>query len=78
MVAAESIMSRVAFLMLTEEVGRAPLQIGDDARWNGGSSQARRRLDAIEGAQGAFVAVQDEAGLFNLNATRSAGVGGSC
>lgn len=71
-VAAESLLSRLAFLLLTEEAGPRALII-DDARYS-----ASMNLDGgwylVEGVRGASVAVQDEAGLFNLNSADQQGL----
>ena len=72
---AESVMSRVGFFMLTSESDGRALRIGGDVRWEEG---AALMLDgswyAVNGAQGALIGVQDEAGLFNVNATDQQGL----
>ena len=65
LIAAESLMSRTAFLVLTEEIGARDLVI-NNARWDGQSM----RLDGawyLVGGSSASLSLQDEAGLFNLN-----------
>jgi general secretion pathway protein K len=71
-IAAESVMSRVAFLLLTEETGARSVRIsdaqgGDELRLDGGWRH-------VSGSRGTFVSVQDEAGLFNFNATDEQGL----
>ncbi len=68
-VAAETIMNRVAFLMVTEEPGARSLSIGDNARWESSELLFDGAWYAVEGSRDAYIAVQDEAGLFNLNST---------
>jgi type II secretory pathway component PulK len=67
-VAAESLLSRAAFLLLTEEIGPRSLII-DDARFDGGSLNLDGSWYLVRGVRDASIAVQDEAGLFNLNST---------
>lgn len=71
-VAAESVLSRAAFLLLTEEIDARALII-DDARFDGGSMNLDGGWYLIDGVGGS-VAVQDEAGLFNLNSTDQQGL----
>jgi type II secretory pathway component PulK len=65
-VAAETMLNRVAFLLLTEANGAEQASargLRMDGAWQ-----------AVHGAPRAFVAVQDEAGPFNLNATDQQGL----
>lgn len=71
--AAETLMSRVAFLMLVEEHDAGALQIAG-ARQNQGAMRLDGTWYAIDGAPGSFLAVQDEAGLFNLNSSDEQGL----
>lgn len=73
-VAAESLLSRVAFLLMTEETGPRALII-DNARFDGGSMNLDGSWYLVDGVRGASVSVQDEAGLFNLNAADQQGLG---
>lgn len=73
-VLAESVLARVAFFALTEEPGPRSLKLGDDARWQGRELMLDGRWYAIEGRAAAYLAVQDEAGLFNLNSPDQQGL----
>ena len=55
--------------MMIQAPGARSLPIGDNADWNGGSLLLDGTLYAIDGRRGAYVSVQDEAGLFNLNSS---------
>lgn len=74
LIAAESVMSRVAFLIVTREADAAGAPLRTDARGSGASLRLDGSWYAIEGARGAYTAVQDEAGLFNLNSSDQQGL----
>lgn len=65
LVAAESLLSRTAFLVLTEEIGARDLTT-DGARWGGQSIRMDGAWYLMAGSS-ASLSLQDEAGLFNLN-----------
>ncbi|UPT61154.1 MAG: general secretion pathway protein GspK [Hyphomonadaceae bacterium JAD_PAG50586_4] len=64
---AENAATRVAFLLLTEDMDGRALQMGDPARWDGASLALDGQLYAVADAAPLYVSVQDEAGLLNLN-----------
>lgn len=72
--ASESLMSRVAFALLTEETSARAVPVSADARGVGEELRLDGSWYAVEGARGAYVAVQDEAGLFNLNSADEQGL----
>lgn len=72
-VAAESLLSRAAFLLITEEISPRALII-DDARFNGSSFNLDGSWYQVQGVRDASIAVQDEAGLFNLNSSDQQGL----
>lgn len=74
LVSAESLMSRVAFAFLTEQPEARTLAIGGNERWNGDTLRFDGAWYAIAGARGAYLSVQDEAGLFNLNSADEQGL----
>lgn len=71
---AETVLSRIAFFMLTSETDGRVLRIGGDARWQGDALRLDGTWYAIGGDAGPLVGVQDEAGLFNLNADDQQGL----
>jgi len=72
-VAAESLLTRMAFLLMTGEVGPRDLII-DNARWDGQSLRLDGVWYVVQGVPTASVSVQDEAGLFNLNSSDQQGL----
>lgn len=72
-IAAESLMTRVAFLLLTERSDGNSVQLSEDMR-RGGSLRFDGSRYAIDGRANALLSVQDEAGLFNLNSSDEAGL----
>ncbi len=79
-IAAESLGARVAFMMLTEPIGPRSLVIGGPREASAASSAqgAELRLDGrfYEAGWRAFISVQDESGLINLNAPAEAALAG--
>lgn len=73
-VATETLMTRTAYLLLTREPDGQAVAAGDSPRWQG----QRLTLDgapyAVAEFDDAFIAVQDEAGLFNLNGSDEQGL----
>lgn len=67
LLAAENAATRVAFLLLTQDADGRAVRIGDAARWAATEFALDGRWYAVESAPGLHVAVQDEAGLFDLN-----------
>lgn len=74
LVAAESLMSRIAFAFLTEEPQARSVSIGGNERWNGNSMRLDGVWYAVAGSRGAYLSVQDESGLFNLNSSDEQGL----
>lgn len=72
-VAAESLLTRMAFLLMTEDLGPRDL-IVDNARWDGQSLRLDGAWYVVQGVPTASVSVQDEAGLFNLNSSDQQGL----
>lgn len=73
-ISVESLMNRVAFLMVTEPAdGQALLQHGGE-RWRGERLKFDGSWYAIDGMPSAALSVQDEAGLFSLNAADQQGL----
>jgi len=73
LVAAESLLSRTAFLALTQEIGPRDV-IVDNARWDGQSLRLDGSWYLIAGSS-ASLSLQDEAGLFNLNSADQQALG---
>lgn len=73
LVAAESLLSRTAFLVLTEETDARDLVI-DNGRWGGQSIRLDGAWHLVAGSS-ASLSLQDEAGLFNLNSTDQRALG---
>jgi type II secretory pathway component PulK len=67
-IGAESLMNRVAFLMATEPADGRALMIGGAQRWDGATLRLDGAWYRVDGIDGAAIAVQDEAGLIDLNA----------
>lgn len=73
LVAAESMLSRTAFVVLTQEMGPRDL-IVDNARWDGQSLRLDGSWYSVAGSS-ASLSLQDEAGLFNLNSADQQALG---
>jgi len=73
-VAAESLMSRLTFALLTQETTARSVVMSDNVRRAGEELRLDGAWYGVNGARGAYVSVQDEAGLFNLNSADEQGL----
>jgi type II secretory pathway component PulK len=67
LLAAENAATRVAFLVLVQDADGRAVGIGDATRWQSAGLAFDGRWYAVETAPALHVALQDEAGLFDLN-----------